>query len=352
MSTLKAAVLVGALMGAPAFALGNAPPDGWITTKAKLSLWTTANIKSSAVHVDTVDGVVTLYGTVNEPDQKEVAAFTVRDIKGVRGIRNLLQVVPPVDEKKEARADIDIRSEAAKALRNDPALKGSNITVKTVSRGVVLLSGKAKSISDQARAVADVDRVPGVRRVAAQIEGPEMYTKEERRLAPEDEKISPLGNLRTSLTDTRITTEVKLRLLASHEVPWNNIAVDTADGVVTLFGTVPSDPAKAAANEIASKVPGVMRVLNELEIHKTNEHPQPAISDEAIAHELDQRFRGVSQFKHVGYSVKDGAVRLTGTIDSGWDRLEAVRAARSVHGVTTVHDDLMMAGTKQETPVL
>ena len=52
------------------------------------------------------------------------------------------------------------------------------------------------------------------------------------------------------------------------------------------------------------------------------------------------------------FAVKDGNVRLTGTIDSGWDRLQAVRAARSVRGVTAVHDDLMLAGSKQETPVL
>jgi osmotically-inducible protein OsmY len=348
---IVSAALSAALSAKPAWAASNAPPDGWITTRAKLSLWTAANLKNSAVHVDTIDGVVTLYGTVNEPAQKELAERTVKDIKGVRGVRDLLQVVPAAEEKQVSHNDTDIKNEIQRVLKDDPALKDSRISVKAVNQGVVLLSGKAQTISDQLRAVSDVHRVAGVRRVATQIEGPEMYTQTERRMGPESQKQTPMGGLRNSFSDTIMTTEVKANLLAAKDVPWNNINVDTADGVVTLFGSVPTDAAKGAATDQAQRVPGVVRVKNELMVKKVNERPQTAVSDDDIIKELDNRFRGVSEFKHVGYSVKDGTVRLTGQVESGWDRLQALRYARSIHGVQQVNDDLALSEPKPEQPL-
>jgi osmotically-inducible protein OsmY len=348
---IAAAAIGAALSAAPAWAANNAPPDGWITTRAKLSLFTSANMRSSAVHVDTIEGVVTLYGTVNELAQKDLAERTVKDIKGVRGVRDLLQVVPAAEQKQVAHYDGDVKNEIQKVLKDDPALKESRISVKAVDHGVVLLTGKAQTISDQLRAVSDVHKVPGVHRVATQIEGPEMYTQSERRLGPENEKQTPMGGLRTSLSDTRITTEVKANLLSAKEVPWNNINVDTSDGVVTLFGTVPTDPQKEAASAQAQRVPGVVRVKNELQVKKAGERAQTAISDDDIIKQLDNRFRGQSQFKHVGYSVKDGAVRLTGTVESGWDRLQALRNARSIYGVHSVFDDIQLSALKPEQSI-
>jgi osmotically-inducible protein OsmY len=351
MSISKTAVLALALSAAPALAMNNAPPDGWITTKAKLSLWTTANLKSSAVHVDCIEGVVTLYGAVNDPAQKELAERTVKDIRGVRSVHDLLQIVPEAQADEINRSDAEVKSEVTKVLKDDPALKDSKISVKAVNRGVVLLTGKAQTISDQLRAVTDVQRVAGVRRVAPQIEGPEMYTREERRVQQSAPPSTPFGGLRNSLSDTRITTEVKLNLLGASDVPWNNINVDTMDGVVTMFGTVPTDAAKAAATQNAERVPGVAKVKNELQVKAVNTPPVPAVSDNDITKELDQRFKGQPQYKHVGYSVKDGAVRLTGTIDTGWDRLNAVRLVRQIRGVKIVHDDLMMSGQAAEQPL-
>jgi len=55
------------LFSASAFA---ATPDGLVTSKTKLSLWTTAGVRSGAVHVDTTDGIVTLSGKVPTAEQR------------------------------------------------------------------------------------------------------------------------------------------------------------------------------------------------------------------------------------------------------------------------------------------
>jgi hypothetical protein len=45
-------------------------------------------------------------------------------------------------------------------------------------------------------------------------------------------------------------------------------------------------------------------------------------------------------FKDVTVTVKNGVVRLTGTVPTGTRRLEAAVLARSVQGVRAVEDDL------------
>src|SRR5204862_430529 len=71
--------------------------------------------------------------------------------------------------------------------------------------------------------------------------------------------------VRTSAGDMRITTAVKLRLLTTAQIPSTEISVDTDDGLVTLFGEVPTMAVKKAAQLEAAKVSGVDRVENNIE---------------------------------------------------------------------------------------
>ena len=58
-------------------------------------------------------------------------------------------------------------------------------------------------------------------------------------------------------SDMWITSATKMRLLADPRTPALDINVDTRAGIVTLFGIVPSQDAKAAAADDARKVSGV-----------------------------------------------------------------------------------------------
>ena len=58
-------------------------------------------------------------------------------------------------------------------------------------------------------------------------------------------------------SDMWITSATKMRLLADSQTPALDINVDTLAGVVTLFGIVPLQEAKAAAEADAHKVSGV-----------------------------------------------------------------------------------------------
>ena len=53
-----------------------------------------------------------------------------------------------------------------------------------------------------------------------------------------------------------------------------------------------------------------------------------------------------SAFKDITVDVKNGVVRLTGTISTEERRLEAAQTARAVSGVRAVEDDLRLVTAK------
>ncbi len=329
-----------------AFPASAGPPDGLITSQTKLSLWTTAGVKSTAVHVDTNDGVVTLFGKVPTAEQKALAEKTTREVGGVRDVHNLLQVVAEAQQKAVESSDKDLTALAEKRLKADPALKDSKISVKSVDKGVVLLSGDARTFSDHLRAVAIVDRIPGVKRVATEVKYPDAFGDEERIMF-----LSPHASNRVhykaaeakgSVSDLRISAAVKLNLLTASHVPSTEIDVDTDDGIVTLFGMVPTAAVKNVAGVEAGKVSGVVRVQNQLEVVPSAQKEAIEAKDEDIGKGLETAFHDRADFKGVHTEVKNGIVRLTGTVDSAWDEINAVRLARQVAGVRGVEDQLKL----------
>ena len=69
-----------------------------------------------------------------------------------------------------------------------------------------------------------------------------------------------------TLTDAKITTVVKTRLLMSEHVSGTGIEVDTDNNVVKLAGYVDSDAAHDLALAIANNTPDVTEVVDELEV--------------------------------------------------------------------------------------
>jgi hyperosmotically inducible protein len=82
-----------AAWGAP-LALAAQPADAWITTKAKIALLTAEGLDGLGIDVDTFDGRVTLHGSAGSERQADAALERVRHVDGVRGVRDLLVVVP------------------------------------------------------------------------------------------------------------------------------------------------------------------------------------------------------------------------------------------------------------------
>ncbi len=334
---LKALALSVSLAAAPGFA---SVPDGLITAKAKLALWT-SEVRSAGVRVDTNDGVVTLSGKVPTGEKKALAEQKIRGLDGVRSVKNLIQVVPAPEEKRAEVSDKDLEKKAKQALKDDPSLENSKLSVRSVDNGVVLLDGEAKDAEDQLRAVALIDRIPGVRRVNSQVKGPDGVSLGDRGSFSAEPA-------RKTVSDTRITGAVKLRLLTTAQIPSTEISVDTNGGVVTLFGLVPTDQVKRTAEAEAARVSGVKKVDNELEVVSSAKKETVQARDEDITRDLKLAFKDRPEFKDVTTAVRNGVVQLSGKVASGWEELSAVRTARGVKGVKGVTNLLKVEERERE----
>ncbi len=319
-----------------------ATPDAWITTKAKMALFTTEGVSGTSINVDTVNGLVTLHGKVASDAEKQKAEQVVRGIDGVANVRNLLQVVPPKRADAVTEKDDTVKQRVTNALKNDPALK--SVTVQSVNDGVVLLAGKVPTLSDHLRAVEHAARVPGVKRVASEIESPDRLADNE--IYSDADRAHPTsGGARATMNDMWITSDVKMRLLADERTPALDVNVDTNDGIVTLFGMVPTAEAKTAAAEDAKKVSGVRSVRNELEVVAKQQEKVVKESDDRVKDNVKQALGSQSELKNdsIDIEVRNGVARLTGTVDSASDRMRAAAIARTAEGVRAVHDDLRIA---------
>jgi hyperosmotically inducible periplasmic protein len=144
-------------------------PDSWITMKTKLALMTTEGVDTWDLNVDTVNGAVTLHGKVATEAAKEKAESVAKGIEGVTSVKNVLQVVSSPDRKVVNKEDDAVKDSVQKAFDADPTLKNSGIKIASVNKGVVLLSGDAKTLEANVRAVEVARSIPGVRRVASEV---------------------------------------------------------------------------------------------------------------------------------------------------------------------------------------
>src|SRR5207244_1165405 len=102
-----------------------------------------------------------------------------------------------------------------------------------------------------------------------------------------------------------------------------DISVDTYNGVVTLFGIVPTPAAREAALVDARKVDATVKINDELQVVPEGMKQKLTARDDEIKSEIEKKLKGNSDCKNVKVDVKSGIVHLTGKVASGWARLSA-----------------------------
>ena len=337
--TKMAWLAVAALsLAQPAFAADD--PDAWVTTKVKMALLTTADLDSLDIHVDTTDGRVTLYGKASTDAERARAEQAANGIYGVHAIRNLIQVVPNSARKAIEAPDRDIAKRVDQAL--DKALPGGNqIQVKNVSKGVVVLGGDARTLTEHYQALATASRVSGVRAVKSEIQSPDKFADREiwyegkGDLAPADQ----------GFKDAYITSTLKMKLLVDSDTPSLDMNVDSRDGVVTLFGMVPTEQAKRKAGELAKATSWVRSVANDLQVVPAAKQEAVSDKDDVIAKRIEDALQARDSLENtdIDVAVSNRVARLTGEVPSQSARYSALLTARGARGVTGVVDDLRVA---------
>lgn len=142
--------------------------DTWIGRKVKLALLFHRNVSAGKTAVEVKDGVVTLTGEASSIAQKELTTEYVRDIDGVKELKNELTVVEapenPALTTGEKIDDASITAQVKMALLTHRSTSSVKTAVKT-RNGEVTLTGiavNAAEISLVTKLVSDIQGVTGV----------------------------------------------------------------------------------------------------------------------------------------------------------------------------------------------
>jgi osmotically-inducible protein OsmY len=192
------------------------------------------------------NGVATLTGTVDLYSAKLDADNRAHHRRNVKGVQNQIEVAGPTVE------DTTLRDKLAEKLAYDRVGYGTtafNAFTIGVQNGTVTLGGTAYGPSDKDSALSLVANYPGVKDVVDNID-----------VAP----VSPMDD-RIRLAEARaIYGFPQLNKYAID--PAKPIRITVVNGNVTLSGVVDSQADKDVANIRANGVPGVFKVVNNLEV--------------------------------------------------------------------------------------
>ncbi|TDV11705.1 BON domain-containing protein [Paraburkholderia caballeronis] len=214
------------------------------------------------------------------------------------------------------KTDLQLKHDVEEELEWEPAVNASNIGVEVTDR-VVTLSGHPVSYAEKLAAERAAQRIDGVRAVvvemAVRLPGHDVRTDED------------IANVARSILHWTVgLTE-------------NAVHVQVENGHVTLTGEVEWNwQAEMAARSI-SQLRGVIDVVNRVVVQRT-------IEPETIGAQIRGAMQrhAAREAKHIGVTVREGTVTLTGTVHSHAERAVARGAAWSAPGVRAVVDDLVV----------
>ena len=223
--------------------VGSGPNDAQIQAEVMKAL---DNKRFKDVKTSVQNGVVTLSGTVEIYSAKEDADQRAHHSKNIKGVENMIQVAGPTVD------DMTLRNKLAEKLAYDRVGYGTtafNAFTIGVQDGAVTLGGTAYGPTDKDSAVSVVENYPGVKDVIDNIEVAPVSPMDDRIRLAEARSIYGFPSLNKYAID-----------------PAKPIRITVVNGSVTLSGVVDSQADKDAANVRANAVPGVFKVINNLEV--------------------------------------------------------------------------------------
>jgi len=226
--------------------------DDRIESSAKQSYVFKTYLKDDAVKIQSMDGVVTLKGTVNEESHKSMAYETVASLPGVKSVDNKLELK---GERPAENSDGWISMQIKTSLLFNRNVSGIKTQV-FVKDGIVTLKGEADSQAQKDLAGEYARDVKGVKDV-----------KNEMTIAKVPGE--PKKTMSETIDDASITAQVKMLFLSHHSTSAFKTGVTTNNGVVTLTGKATSGAGKDMATKVARDVHGVTKVINNMIIENS-----------------------------------------------------------------------------------
>lgn len=225
------------------------------------------------------NGTVQLQGIVDVLEEKRQAEELVRKFPEVKKIENDITVCTD-----GAIDDSEVAFEISEELRANPEVPDS-VGVK-VSGGEAHLVGSVTSYNEAQEAMESAAKARGVRQVHNQL------------------------RLAETVDDASITNGIQDVFIHELDLLPGKVRAVTEDGVVTLQGNLP-EPLAAQAVELASRLPGVKELHNEL-------NQTEADADDQIVVKVMNQIAANPYLNEMPISieVEAGKIILSGKVDS------------------------------------
>jgi osmotically-inducible protein OsmY len=204
-----------------------------------------ARLVDNIPQVRVKEGIVTLFGTVDNYNSKIAAESTAGNVVGVVSVRNMIKVRP-----RTPIQDTDLETRVRQAIEHDPHLNKSDIAVNILN-GTVILSGTVGNSYYIYRAEDVVAGVAGVTAIENQIE----FKNGSARAA--------------SQRDFQIEQSITESFEWSTQINHDSIQVRVSNGNATLHGKVETWHEKLTAEQLAYDA-GAIMVWNNIEVSHSN----------------------------------------------------------------------------------
>jgi osmotically-inducible protein OsmY len=366
--------------------------DAEVTRAVETALLVDPGVNSHFVDVSTLNGVVTLTGTVQNILASERADNVARTVKGVRAVVNRIEV------EKTDRSDRAVQRDIEDALLFDPATDLFEIEV-LVTNGVARLTGTVDSWQEKelagkaamgVRGVTDVENEISIdvdatrtdmdiredieRRmhwdayldhvmIDVDVSGGEVIltgtvgSVAEKNRAFYDAWVDGVTGVDVSgleaaewarderfrdrkythKSDSEIKAAVEAAMLYDPRVNMFDIDVDCDNGLVRLGGVVDNVKARRAAARDARNTVGAWFVDNNIKVRPAQMVPDAEIEENVRDAMLRDPYLEAYEIQ---VDVSHGEVNLYGMVDSNFEKFRADDVAARIHGVTVVDNNL------------
>ncbi len=236
------------VIAAPVALFASSETDRKIEDAAEAS-YNYRTVLENNVKVKAKDGIVTLTGTVEDKDDKALAADTVENLPGVTAVKNDIVVKPTHEEHSDAWIALKIRGRLL--VKSNVSAADTKVAVKD---GAVTLTGFADNVAQKTLTGVYASEIAWVKSVQNDI--------------VVREKPAAGETVSDKIDDASITSQLKYALLSHKATSALKTKVTTNDGVVSISGEAASDAEKSLVTKLAEDVRGVKSVTNDMVVKK------------------------------------------------------------------------------------
>ena len=253
--TLSALVVI---IASPLALFASSSTDRKIEEAAKSS-YNYRTVLEDHVKVKASDGIVTLTGTVQDRDAKNLAEDTVENLPGVISVNNQIKVESDIPEHSDKWIAMKIRGRLL--VKGNVSASSTKVDV---ADGKVTLTGTADNVAQKELTevyAKDIDGVKGVNNeIVVKADSPREARDNRDHRDNRDERMGD------KMDDASITSQVKYALLTHKSTSALKTKVTTNEGVVHISGEARSDAEKSLVSKLAHDVRGVQSVDNNMTV--------------------------------------------------------------------------------------